>query len=120
MPFPDFDRGLPLMGTLSVRAAVDRGHAIINRRVMQIMVALFAGGVAVEVLSNRLYDGAIIVLSAPFAAWIWWSWATPRWRDWALARGVDAQELQRLAEAEKLVWPVGHFFQYTEFRLWRK
>ncbi|MBK7593831.1 MAG: hypothetical protein IPJ11_00975 [Gemmatimonadetes bacterium] len=120
MPFPDCDRGLPPTRTLSVRAAVDRGHAVVTRRVIQIMGALFAAGIGVEVFADRLYDGTIIVILAPFAAWAWWSWATPRWRAWAHARGVNAEELQRLAEAEKLVWPVGHFFQYTEFRLWRE
>ena len=44
--------------------------------------------------------------------------ATAR-RAWAHARGADPVELQRLAEEEKLVWPVGHFLQYTEFRIWR-
>ncbi len=120
IPFPDFDRGTNPTGRLSVRAAVDRGHAVINHRVAQIMGVLFLVGVAVALLADRLYDGFVIALSAPFVAWVWWAYATPRWRDWAHARGVDAEELQRVAEAEKLVWPVGHFFQYTEFRFWRK
>ncbi len=120
MPFPDFDAGVPATRPLSVRAAVDRGHAVINRRVAQFMGVLFTVGTVIGVLAGRSYDGLVAVLSAPFVAWVWWSYATPRWRAWAHARGVDPVELQRVAEAEKLVWPVGHFFQYTEFRIWRE
>jgi hypothetical protein len=120
MPFPDFDRGVPTTRPLSVRAAVDRGLAVINRRVMQTMAVFFSIGLGVVFLADRPYDGFVVVLSAPFAAWVWWAYATPRWRAWAHARGVDPVELQRVAEAEQLVWPVGHFFQYTEFRIWQK
>jgi len=119
MPFPDFDHGVPATRPLSVRAAVDRGHAVINRRVFQIMGFLFSIGLGLAILGGRDYDGLVIVLAAPVTAWVWWSYATPRWRAWAHARGADPVELQRVAEEEKLVWPVGHFFQYTEFRIWR-
>ena len=119
MPSPDFDLGVPTTRPLSVRAAVDRGHSVINRRVFQIMTALFSIGLGVAIVFGREYDGLVIVLSAPVAAWVWWSYAIPRWRAWAHTRGADPVELQRVAEEEMLVWPVGHFFQYTEFRIWR-
>jgi hypothetical protein len=60
------------------------------------------------------------VFSCPFVAWVWWSYATPRWRRWALGHGVDATALQRVAERELLVWPRGHVFERTEFRFPRR
>ncbi len=49
-------------------------------------------------------------------AWPYWSFAIPRWRQWALRRGADADELQRRAQAVGLVWRRGSVFERTEFR----
>ncbi len=47
-------------------------------------------------------------------AWPWWSVSVPRWRRWALARGVDAHKLQKAAVMTGLVWPKGWIFEKTE------
>jgi hypothetical protein len=48
---------------------------------------------------------------------VYWSFAIPRWRRWALRRGAPAEELQRLAVAANLVWQKGSIFERTEFRI---
>lgn len=50
-------------------------------------------------------------------AWAWWSFAAPRWRLWAYRRAGDLLHLERLAVADRLVWPVSHPFTRTEFRV---
>jgi hypothetical protein len=50
------------------------------------------------------------------AAWLYWSIAIPRWREWALRRGADPDELQHRAEKVGLVWKRGSVFERTEFR----
>src|SRR5262245_749286 len=54
-----------------------------------------------------LFLGAIL-------AWPWWSVSVPRWRRWALARGVDAKRLQKAAVSTGLVWPRGWIFEKAE------
>ena|SRR2546425_8171798 len=111
----DFDRGTDPGTPLSVRAAVDRGHALVNRPVRVIMGLVMAVGGLLAFVFRRETLGFVLIIAAPFIAWIWWSYAVPRWRSWALARGVDPDELQAVAQREKLVWPRGHIFEKTEF-----
>ena len=117
MSHPDFDRGIAPANPISVRTAVDRGHVVITRRVLGIMGILLVAGFGLASFADQPVVGLAIVLAAPFVAWVWWSYATPRWRRWALRRGASAAELQRVAERERLVWPQGHFFERTEFRV---
>lgn len=55
-------------------------------------------------------------LSGCAAAWIWWSIAAPRWRLWAYQRVEDIELLDRLAVADRLVWPISHPLTRTEMR----
>jgi hypothetical protein len=111
----DFDRGIDPSRPLTVRAAVDRGHAVVNRPVKGIMGLVMAVGALFAFVLGRETFGFALIIAAPFVAWIWWSYAVPRWRAWALGRGVDPDELQAVAQGEKLVWPRGHVFEKTEF-----
>ena len=115
----DFDKGLPPDEPLTLEVAVRRGHLFVTRPVIAIMLGPW--GLAAVLLSMRprpLGTGlpAAIALASPFAAWLWWSWATPRWRHWALGRGLDPDALQKLAQERGLVWPKGHVLEKTEFR----
>ncbi len=58
-------------------------------------------------LRGSLFLGAVL-------AWPWWSVSVPRWRRWALARGVNAKQLQKAAVSTGLVWPKGWIFEKTE------
>jgi hypothetical protein len=111
----DFERGVDPSTPLTVRAAVDRGHAMVNRPVGIIMGVMMAVGVLLVFVFDKEAIGGVLVVAAPFVAWIWWSYAVPRWRSWALGRGVDPEELQAVAQREKLVWRRGHLFEKTEF-----
>jgi hypothetical protein len=60
--------------------------------------------------------GVIALVVTVVGGWRWWSFFIPRWRMWAIEQGADPKELQRLALANSLVWPDGHFLEKTEFR----
>jgi hypothetical protein len=119
MPLPtllDFDRGTDTSAPLTVFAAVRRGHAVITRPVLAIILVVMAA----SYLLGKALGSIPILLATPFVGplvgWVWWSYAIPQWRDWAHRRGVDPARLQEVAVREWLVWPKGHFFERTEFR----
>jgi hypothetical protein len=75
-------------------------------------------GVDQAVATDRgLRTMAIFVPLGIIVAWAWWSFAAPRWRLWAYQRAGDLPHLERLAVADKLLWPVSHPFTRTEFRV---
>jgi hypothetical protein len=51
------------------------------------------------------------------AGWTWWSFAAPRWRLWAYQRVSDLAQLEKLAVADRLVWPISHPMTRTEIRI---
>lgn len=79
------------------------------------IITLFLG---VFVLNeNPMFIGIGFLLGF-IMGWLWWSYSVPRWRQWALEQpGVSPDELQKAAEAASLVWPKGHFFEKTEFKI---
>ena len=110
----DFDSGLDPAQPLTAQQAVARGRQLINAPVSFIMVG--GGLLGLLVFGNS----ALILIPAVggfIVAWLWWSYWIPRWRDWALRRGVDPSELQRAGQQARLLWPKGHFLEKTEFRL---
>jgi len=113
---PDFDRGLPTENPITARMAVDRGHQVVTQPVLGIMAGVFLLGAVLGVGFGQLIAGLALIIRAPYLAWLWWSYATPRWRRWALGRGAHPDFLQELAQREWLVWPRGHLFERTEFR----
>jgi len=111
----DFDRGTDSTNPVSVYEAVERGQALVNRPVKMIMAGVGAIGAFLLFVLDLGPVGFFVMLSAPFVAWIWWSYAAPRWRHWALTRGADPDNLQKAAERARLLWPRGHFLERTEF-----
>jgi hypothetical protein len=97
---------------LTPERAVRVGQLVVNLPViliigpMSIPVFLFGGPVW----------GIAGLLGGPILGWIWWSFSVPRWREWAMEKGVDEELTQALAVRAGLVWPRGHFFEKTEFR----
>ena len=59
----------------------------------------------------------VFIIGGLAAGWMWWSFAAPRWRLWAYQRVTDLEQLERLAVAEKLIWPHAHLFTRTELRM---
>ena len=111
----DFDRGTDPTRPLDVNVAISRGLSLVNRPVLTIMLIQAVIGALVAWVFDHPVVGYSLAFSAPLVAWLWWSYAAPRWRYWALQRGVDAEELQEAAEQANLLWPRGHFFEKTEF-----
>jgi hypothetical protein len=57
---------------------------------------------------------ALVVLLPVLPAWLWWSFAVPKWRLWALRNVDNWQLLEELAIKEKLIWPRRSIFNLTE------
>ena len=121
----NFGIGLPADRPLTARTAVWRGHCFITAPVFLIMFGLWALALRLLRLAPKgpgpsvigvVAIAAALVIGPPALAWVWWAYATPRWRRWALGQGVDPGELQARAQAQNLVWPKGHVFEKTEFR----
>jgi hypothetical protein len=105
-PFPD-----------AVRVVVARGLYTINMQVAGVLVGTFVIVIAVQLILDNVVLTLVAFLLGFIAAWLCWSYAIPRWREWALSQpGVDPDDLQAAAELALLVWPKGHFFEKTEFR----
>jgi hypothetical protein len=93
---------------LSTGRAIFVGHVVVSGPVLAIMIAV---GVLGRVLTGSFGLGLVIGV---IPAWLWWSLSVPRWRAWALARGADPAELQRIGVMTGLVWPKGWIFEKTE------
>jgi hypothetical protein len=102
---------IPINGTksISVAKAIVVGHLCVTGGVFVV--------IGVTVFVCRVFD----LLNFPIAigvgaivAWPWWSLTVPKWRRWALKRGADAEQLQKVAVRTGLVWPRGCIFEKTE------
>ena len=99
---------------ISAALAVERGNRLINWPVKLLMAAGFVLG---WVLLDRDNLFGLLVAAAGFvAAWLWWSYFVPRWRNWAHTRGADPEDLQALGVQANLLWPKGSVFERTEIR----
>ena len=110
MNFDRTDDPLPMTASL----AVSRGQRLVNFPVIAILLLGAGIGWILSVVS--VLSGCVVALLGLAAAWLWWSYSVPRWRRWALDRGADRDELQKLAVRAQLVWPKGSIFERTEFR----
>ena len=111
----NFDYGTDVRDPISIDSAIQRGRSLVVMRVYTIMGAMGAFAMlAAGVTGSRTLGFALLALGF-LAGWLWWSYAVPRWRHWALRRGANPDELQRAGERAKLLWPRGHFLEKTEF-----
>jgi hypothetical protein len=95
--------------SISVTKAILIGHVCVSGGVFLLIGATVFVCRAFDVLSlpKAVLVGAIL-------AWPWWSISVPKWRRWALARGADADQLQKVGVRTGLVWPKGCIFEKTE------
>jgi hypothetical protein len=91
--------------------AVLIGHLVVNIPVLIIICGFMAWWVFIYP-ELKWY---IFFLPGFIFGWIWWSILVPQWRRWALSKGIDKSELQRLAVMTGLVWKNGVIFEKTEF-----
>jgi hypothetical protein len=100
----------PLEGTVNypVSRAILVGHLVVTGPVFVIVFAGFFAASSVNVA------GDIGVFVGAAVAWLYWSLAIPRWRAWALGKGADPRQLQRVGVATGLLWPKGWIFGKTE------
>jgi hypothetical protein len=105
---------------MNAREAVMKGQLVINGPV--ILIILLGCGASYRYFDRALANHNaqhVAVACAGFLlsialAWLYWSVAVPRWREWALNSGADPEEIQRLAVRTGIVWPKGWVFEKTE------
>jgi membrane protein YdbS with pleckstrin-like domain len=99
---------------LAAAVAVSRGQRLISWPVRLLM---FGGiGAAYVLFYWSPWAAVIVTASGILLAWLWWSYFIPQWRSWAIERGADPEELQRLGVQSGLVPQKGSFFERTEIR----
>lgn len=109
-----------------VQAAIQKGYKDISMVSLFLLIGPIIVGLVLGVFVMNESDagGILMCASMPLGfvlAWGWWSYSVPRWREWALKQpGVNSEELQKAAEVATLVWPKGHFFEKTEFKIRKK
>ena len=113
--------------TLHVAIAILVGQLIVNLPVMLITLGAYGVGIALLLtLVDKFpfFQGwgfligiLVLIIIGPLVGWLWWSFSVPRWRKWALRRGVPEDQLQKWAVSTGLVWPKGSVFEKTEFRV---
>ncbi len=96
---------------MSVLVAILAGQLIVNLPAVVVLL-----GVA---LTGRAYLPSLwwlFLLIGFIVGWLWWSFAVPRWRRWALKRGCPPNVLHRWAVFSGLEWPNGSIFEKTEYK----
>ena len=100
--------------SLSVEQAIGQGYLFVNLPVFScIAIPLLISLILPEKWDTNSFIGFAIIPSI-LLAWVWWSWALPKWRLWAVKRVDDIELLFNKAIQAQLMWPAGHFFQKTE------
>lgn len=101
-----------------VEFAITAGKRMVNVPILFIMLGIMITGLFLGTFAKLTI---VIIISWPLSiilGWLWWSYKIPRWRAWALQQpGVTPEALQSAAEMAMLVWPKGHFFEKTEFKI---
>jgi len=115
--------------SISVAKAILIGHAVVNLPVVFIILTSLGlgalAGLVLMAISELFSDSGFFLLVLISTAvgillgWLWWSYSVPRWRQWALLNGANADQLHRWAVLTGLEWPKGSVFEKTEFRLKR-
>ena len=110
---------------LTAEIAVRWGHVFVTLPVLSLMFGLWGlagallrhgGQLSRFSLGPQIAVAVAVLIGPPTTAWLWWAFAVPRWRHWALSRGANPNVLQELGQAQGLVWPKGRLFERTEFR----
>ena len=108
---------IPVREKIPVSRAVFYGWLFIN---LPVAFLMFAFPVAFLFLTVRkgsnVWLPLVGFLIGFVLAWTWWSFATPKWRLWAIRRVDNLYNLHIQAVRAQLVWPHGSIYEHTEFK----
>ncbi len=107
----------PMAEKISVQRAVTLGWLFINGPVTALMFGIPV--MTLWLIKWTTLPGWSVLASFPAGfglAWLWWSYATPKWRLWAMRRAKNLYLLHDEAVRAQLVWPHGSIFENTEFK----
>ena len=95
---------------LSVFKAILLGQLLINLPVTLIILCCAVLFICLDLnFSLGLLTGAVL-------GWLYWSFAIPKWRNWALGRGIDRDQLSKWGRITLLTWKENSLFARTEFK----
>jgi hypothetical protein len=103
--------------TVSVDAAISKGHRMVNYPVFIIMLGTI--GLTLYLGTQKLIPawGFLVGFVLAFGlAWLWWSFKITKWRLWAFDNVRNVHELKKRAIQEKLIWADNSIFEKTEIR----
>lgn len=115
---PEFISSLPQQKEfISLKQAIYYGVLFINGPVTLLIIGIPAA----TFFAFIYYKIPLFVMLIGFVvgfvlAWAWWSFATPRWRIWAMLRVENLYLLHKTAVKAQLTWPRDHLFEHTEVR----
>ena len=112
---------------ISVGTAILVGQLVVNIPVIFIILSVTVIGIVLTLVLTETFPslpdltfflgvlGSIVIGTS--VGWVWWSFSVPRWRKWAIQKGVPEDRLQKWAVLTGLVWPKGSIFEKTEFKV---
>ncbi len=98
---------------ISIDAAINRGHLLVN---LPVFIAMFGIPSLFHMLDADKKMVLIGLVSGFILGWLVWSCLITKWKIWAYENVANLDELKRKAIEEKLIWRDGHIFTKTEIR----
>ena len=95
---------------VSVLRAIVTGQLIVN---LPITIIITGAAILFALNGWSLSLGAIL---GCVIGWLYWSYSIPKWRNWALAHGVNKEELSKWGRRTLLTWKEDSLLAKTEFR----
>ncbi len=111
---------LDVTETVSPRRALRRGLGLLC---LAPMAVIFGGWILAAIIAGALHGMGVAPpawLAVPAVAvpwclgWLWWSYAAPRWRLWAMGHCAYWPQVRAVAVAGGYLWRDGHLFERTE------
>lgn len=102
---------------ISVRRAIWTGKVVVTAPPLAALLAGAAFFYFYVVTDLSVWVLCLVSVVAPLASgWLWWSFASPRWRVWALERVEDWDGLMAEAVGSGVLCSPGHWVERTEIR----
>jgi hypothetical protein len=97
---------------MTLRKAIIIGQLWINLPIFIIIIV--ASGLIMALTSLGL---ALSLIIGGFLAWLYWSYNVPKWRTWAINKGVNPEQLKKWGQRTLLTWKDDSIFSKTEFHV---
>lgn len=117
---------LAVTETVTAQQALRRGRLLLCWGPMAVLFggwalsAVLAGLLRAAAIAAPNWLGAVAVGAPIVGAWLWWSFAAPRWRIWAMRHCAEWPVVKAFAILGQCMWPDGSVFNRTEIMIARQ